>query len=277
MNESQCIAFDGVAGSFSKYDTTLRGHVRYQVTRRSLEPFLTAEPMRVLDIGGGSGPDAAWLASLGHQVTVVESSKEQLVFAERRFNFFLSPEERALITIVEGDLADLKGKPNSFDLVLCHGVAMYQPHPTTFVSEAAAWAKPGGVFSLLEKGYYGAEARAIRDQDFDQLDTLHSGQRSINNLGIDVRVFTPEALENMLEDANYDILQWSGVRLITDQLHISVVDMNPELVKTIIDAEFDHGNNPAIRAQGQMLHFIARKKLTSSVSVTPEYIAITPP
>lgn len=80
--------FDGVAGSFSEYDTTLRGHVRYEVVRRNLTPFLKSRSMSVLDIGGGSGPDAAWLVNLGHRVTIVEISEEQRLYAERRFNFF---------------------------------------------------------------------------------------------------------------------------------------------------------------------------------------------
>ncbi|MDL2341773.1 MAG: methyltransferase domain-containing protein [Patescibacteria group bacterium] len=259
MPDEPITTFDGVAGSFSKYDTTLRGHVRYQVVRRNLTPYLGKAPLKVLDVGGGSGPDAAWLVSLGHQVTIVEISKEQRLYAERRFNFFLRPEERALITMVEGELSSLPAPAASFDVVLCHGVAMYQPAPRKFIAEVISWAKPGGLVSLLEKGYYGAEARAIYKQDFEQLESLHASQKIINNLGLRVHAFTPDALETIIEMTGAKIEQWSGVRVITDRLPMRVADMSKPALETVIEAEYSQGNNSGIRAQGQMLHFIIRR------------------
>ena len=199
MSRYAVTTFDGIAGTFSEYDTTVRGQVRYRVTRRNLTPYLSRRPMKVLDIGGGSGPDAAWLVSLGHHVTIVEISEEQRLYAERRFNFFLRPEERALILTIAGDLTQLNAKPGSYDLVLCHGVAMYQPNPRSFIAEVCRWAKPSGLISILEKGYYGAEARAVYDQELDKLKELHESQTIINSLGVKVHTFTPDALETLIE------------------------------------------------------------------------------
>jgi SAM-dependent methyltransferase len=41
-----------------------------------LEGFLPSQPALVLDAGAGSGRDAAWLLSLGHQVIAVEPSEK---------------------------------------------------------------------------------------------------------------------------------------------------------------------------------------------------------
>lgn len=49
-----------------------------------LERFLPESSGRVLDIGAGSGRDAAWLAGLGHQVVAVEPSSEMRKEAKRR-------------------------------------------------------------------------------------------------------------------------------------------------------------------------------------------------
>ncbi len=258
MSDNSIITFDGVAGTFSEYDTTVRGQVRYQVTRRNLTPYLRQRSMSVLDIGGGSGPDAAWLVSLGHRVTIVEISEEQRLYAERRFNFFLRPEERALITMVAGDLSQLSTEAGSYDLVLCHGVAMYQPNPRSFIAEVCRWAKPKGIISVLEKGYYGAEARAVYNQEIDQLQELHESQKIINSLGIKVYAFTPDALETLIEMTGATIEQWSGIRVMSDRLFERVADMSKPAFDTILEAEFSQGNNPGIRAQGQLLHFIAR-------------------
>lgn len=258
MSDEAVSTFDGVAGSFSEYDTTVRGQVRYQVTRRNLTPYLKQRSMSVLDIGGGSGPDAAWLVSLGHRVTIVEISEEQRLYAERRFDFFLCPEERALITMVAGDLSQLSTKPGNYDLVLCHGVAMYQPNPRAFIAEVCRWAKSKGIISVLEKGYYGAEARAVYNQQIDDLKELHESQKIINTLGVKVHAFTPDALETLIEMTGATVEQWGGIRVMSDQLHERAADIPKPILDIILEAEFSQGNNPGIRAQGQMLHFIAR-------------------
>ena len=266
MADGPLTTFDSVAGSFSAYDATLRGHVRYAVTRRNLIPYLEKRHLQILDVGGGSGPDSAWLVSQGHSVTIVEISKEQRLYAERRFNFFLSPPERALITMVEGQLCDVRAKPASFDVVLCHGVAMYQTEPRKFIAEVISWAKPGGIISLLEKGYYGAEARAIHRQNFDQLKKLHASQKIVNDMGFTVHAFTPDALEAIIEMSGAEVEHWSGVRVMTDRLNMLITNMSEPDIETIVDAEFTQGNNPGIRAQGQMLHFIARRNLSSATA-----------
>jgi protein-L-isoaspartate O-methyltransferase len=38
--------------------------------------FLPSQPALVLDVGAGSGRDAGWLASLGHEVVAVEPSAQ---------------------------------------------------------------------------------------------------------------------------------------------------------------------------------------------------------
>ena len=250
--------FDRIADSFARYGITLRGYVRYQVTRRNLAPFLNSKSLKILDIGGGNGTDAAWLVSMGHHVTIVETSREQCLFAERRFDFLLKADERALITMFKGELSELSAKPGSYDVVLCHGVAMYQPNPREFIAEVVRWAKPGGVVSLLEKGYYGAEARAVCESNFDQLASLQATQTVTDSNGIQVHAFTPDALEVIIEMTGASITQWSGVRVVSDSLIMQIADYDTPVLDTIIEAEYTQGKNPGIRSQGQMLHFIAR-------------------
>ena len=48
-----------------------------------LEDFLPAEGGRILDVGAGSGRDAAWLANRGHQVVAVEPSPAMRVEASK--------------------------------------------------------------------------------------------------------------------------------------------------------------------------------------------------
>ena len=254
------INFDGLAANFADYDATLRGYVRYQVTRRNLEPFLSDDqPLSILDIGGGNGPDASWFAVHGHQVTMIEDSADQIAFAKRRFNYFLNEAERKRITVVPGTIANLRPKRSTFDVVVVHGVAMYQPAPLQFIADALRYVKVGGIVSLLEKGYFGAEARAVREQMYDDLKLLHEQQRVTNHVERLSYAFKPAELKHLLQANAFHVEHWSGVRVITDDMYLRMPDIDATMAKAIVDAEYSQGKNPAIRGQGQLLHFIARK------------------
>lgn len=252
--------FDDLAAAFADYGTSVRGYVRYQLAQRNLRPYVTGPPLNILDVGGGSGGDTAWLVGLGHKVTYVEPSFEQRRFAERRFNFLLDEKERARIQLVGRRLRDLPTTARgSFDMVLIHAVAMYQPEPEVFIRRALGFVRPGGLVSLLEKGFYGTELRDIRDQNFTDLRRLHRTGRSVNNLKQSVRAIKPEEVEVLLTEAGFEVLDWSGIRLLTDDFTMPVKAMNPAHLKIVLDAEYAHGHHPAIRGQAQLLHFIARQ------------------
>jgi S-adenosylmethionine-dependent methyltransferase len=251
-------AFDSVAAAFADYGTTVRGYVRYHLTQRNLEPYLPPKGAAVLDVGGGSGGDTAWLVGKGCKVTFIEPSGEQCGFAERRFNFFLDDEERKRITMAGESLNDLPSNAQ-FALVLVHAVAQYQDNPAALLKQAMQYVQPGGLISIIEKGYYGAELRNIRDRNFADLARLQNTQRSINNLRQNVYASKPEELEKLLTDTGFTVVDWSGIRLITDDFDMSVDRVPANQLKLILQAEYEHGHHPAIRGQGQLLHFIARK------------------
>ena len=252
-------SFDQVATVFADYGASLRGIVRYKLTQKNLKPYIEGKKLKVLDIGGGSGPDAGWLAMEGHQVTLLEPSKKQREFAERRFKFFLPDEARQSIDIKACTLEELT-KKQKYDLVLVHGVAMYQDKPDKFITEAASYVKKGGIISLVEKGYHGALSRAIRRNDLSEYHRIQETRRSTNYLGHEVYSFLPEDMEKVLNDNGFKVLEWSGVRMITDDIKMKVADMNKDDITDILEAEFEFSHHPGMRAYGQLLHFIARKK-----------------
>jgi S-adenosylmethionine-dependent methyltransferase len=254
--------FDEVASVFADYGTSVRGYIRYKVIQDNLTSYLKGKRLTILDIGGGSGPDTAWLAQAGHEVTLLEPSPRQRSYAQRRFNFFLDKEDLARIRVVPCGLQDFDAEP--FDMVLAHGVAMYQADPIAFIRLAASMVKQGGILSIAAKGYYGAEARAVHDLDVENLLRLRTNQRSINHIGQDVYSFKPEELKKVLVGAGFYVERWSGVRVITDQMYARVSDVDPEVLSEVLAAEQRQGRQPSIRGQGQMLHFIARHGLLSS-------------
>jgi SAM-dependent methyltransferase len=95
------------------------GVVEFAITTRTVQAHLPSH-VRVLDIGGGPGRYAIWLAERGHQVVLADLSPNLLQIARReiaRAGVAAMVEE-----IVEADVCDLSRWPDaSFDAALCLG------------------------------------------------------------------------------------------------------------------------------------------------------------
>lgn len=78
----------------------------------------------VLDVGAGTGRDAAALAAMGHSVVAVEPMAEFLAEARTRHP---SSKIRWLPGSLPG-LHELPAEPDRFDFVLCHAVWQHLSH-----------------------------------------------------------------------------------------------------------------------------------------------------
>ena len=111
-----------------------------------LEPYIPREPASILDVGAGSGRDAAWLASMGHQVIAVEPSCDMRREAERVYS-------RPAFTLVADRLPDIKQTSRSgmsFDLILLNAVWMFIPETERKRSfrKLIALLRPRGVIAI---------------------------------------------------------------------------------------------------------------------------------
>lgn len=116
-----------------------------------LSAHLPATPARILDVGAGSGRDAAWLAGMGHSVVAVEPSPLLRGYIEEKAN-----EAGGRIDVRDGMLPDLASlrADEKFDVI--NMTAVWQ-HVTPkkrrdAFNKAASHLKPGGklVISLRE-------------------------------------------------------------------------------------------------------------------------------
>lgn len=252
--------FDGVAADFAAYAEDVRGYVRYSLAQRNILDFIgNKEHLTVADIGGGSAIDATWLAKLDHNVLVVEPSEEQIEKSKKRLSDAQS--SKGCVEFHHGTMEDiLPSRIEEFDLVLSHCVAMYIPDKVRFIGQLAMLTKPGGLISIMEKGFYGHEARLIQGQaPLARLRQFQESQEDKNNLNRTRYAFYPEELERIILQSGAKILDWRGIRVISDMDNRKTVDIKPDMLQAIVDAEYRHGKQPHIRGFGQMLHFIAQK------------------
>jgi SAM-dependent methyltransferase len=110
-------------------------------TREVLSRYLPADPSSIIDIGGATGIHAAWLASLGHSVHVIDLMPHHV---EAAADLDASP---GRITAEVGDARDLPVPDDAFDSALLFG-PLY--HLTSRPDRLAAWTeaqrvvRPGG-------------------------------------------------------------------------------------------------------------------------------------
>jgi len=96
--------FSEKLATWREYTDTPWARIRYgvvgEVLRRHAEHL--GEHIRVLDVGGGDGVDALPLALAGHDVTIIDPSREWLDEATRR-----AVAADTSITTIHGGLDDL--------------------------------------------------------------------------------------------------------------------------------------------------------------------------
>lgn len=145
--------FDGLVDKFSRslYQAP-RGELRLAMLDYLLPDMLTLKAQPVLDVGGGLGQLAAWLAERGHAVTMAEPSPDMLAHAKawhgKRINEDAWPPER--LRYLDVPLQALPQQaPGPWPLITCHAVLEWLGEPRQAMQTLASLLAPGGQLSLM--------------------------------------------------------------------------------------------------------------------------------
>lgn len=219
------------------------------------------EPLDVLDLGGGTGGDAVRLAQLGHRVTVVDPSPDALASLHRR-----GVEAGLDVPVVGvlGDAADLLDHvaPQSFDLVVCHGVLEHVDDPGEALTTAATVLRPGGHVSVMVAGRNAAVAARALAGDFVTAQTLlarTAADWDIRSMG--PRRFVPTEVEQLLSACSFTSIQSQGVRVFADLVPSAIVDTEPGARDALFALERILRTSSDFTGLSAGLHTIARLDL----------------
>ena len=184
----------------------------------ALDPLVGAgTPLRVLDVGGGSGMFAVPLARLGHTVTVVDPSADALATLHRRAQTD-GVGERVVGVQGDGDLLhEVLAGDGSYDLALCHFVLEVVDDPAATLREIAGELRSGGQVSLAAANRAGAVlTRAVAGHPVESLAVLEDREATPGRPAR--RRFTPEALLALVAGAGLVPGDWRGVSVVADLL-----------------------------------------------------------
>jgi S-adenosylmethionine-dependent methyltransferase len=218
--------------------TSRRSHgvwdeVRDLVRTRQAE---LGRPLRVLDLGGGTGGLAVPLAELGHDVTVVDPSPNALAALQQR------AADSGVADRVhgrQGDADDISGLAGGrpighptgsdggpdYDLVCCHGVLEVVDDPASALRGIADVLAPDGHLSLLVAGRLAVVlAKALAGEVEQATAVLTSPDGRWGRADPLPRRFDVAGLTDLLERSGFAGVQVHGVRVFADLVPSSALD-----------------------------------------------------
>ncbi|KQT91153.1 methyltransferase type 12 [Marmoricola sp. Leaf446] len=228
-----------------------RNAVRTAVVWDAVQAVLDGGTRRVLDIGGGTGGFAVRVAGLGHDVTVVDPSPDALAALGRRAH---DEGVAARVTGVQGDLGTLAEVAQDVDLVLCHGVLGLVDDPAAALAAIAGVLRPGGMLSLQVGQRHAAVLARAMAGHFTQARDLLTAEHGVSTAE---RRFTAEELREQLGAAGFDVAAVHGVRVFTDLVPSSLLDLEPGAGAALLELERAVAQRPEYLTVASQLHVLA--------------------
>jgi len=240
---------------WSRYDDA-----RTTVVRDILRTVISAlaaqagrDRLDILDAGGGTGGFAVPLASLGHNVTVIDPSADSLAAAERR-----AAEISVPISVVQGDVTDLAmvAGEASADLVLCHSVLEYVDSPADAMASIAQVLRPAGAVSVLAASSVAAVIHRALAGRFDDARRLLAGIGGSGPEAGPPRRFTLAAVVGLIEGAGLRAGRAHGVRVFADLVPGMFADADPGAADALVALERAASAHPAFHDVATQFHIV---------------------
>ncbi|MFL6152374.1 MAG: methyltransferase domain-containing protein [Ornithinibacter sp.] len=221
-------------------------------------------PLRVLDLGGGTGGTAVPLAAAGHDVTVVDPSPDALASLARRAAETGTSQR---IHPVQGDTDTVgetgaDGRRPSYDLVCLHGTLEVVDDPDAALANIAAVLADGGTLSLVvAQRLPAALARALAGQ-FTRAQAIL--ERPDGRWGDDdpaPRRFDEPAVRALLRAHGLTTVQSTGVRIFSDLVPSALVDSEADRAALLAleDVASHHPDHPLLGDLGSVRHVLATR------------------
>ncbi len=211
--------FDAGVAGWKEWQAAPWGRLYYGVSRANVRRHAGEGPLRILDAGGGNGPDALYFAELGHSVALLDFSAHMLADAQR------AAERRGVADRISVHQADCLAIPAlfpdaSFDLVLCHNVLQYVDDVGALLAAVCAPLRPEGLLSLVVMNRHAEPYRAaFREGDLAAAYARLAASTEVTPVfGATMRLYTADEMIAAVEARGCVVSGQYGVRCLADYL-----------------------------------------------------------
>lgn len=220
-------------------------------------------PLRVLDLGGGTGGLAVPLAEHGHDVTVVDPSPDALASLRRRAaETGVADRVRA----VQGDtdsVHDVVGANARYDLICVHGTLEVADDPDAAVAHVTGLLDEGAVLSIVvAQRLSAALARALAGE-FERAQAIlerPDGRWGDGDPG--PRRYDEASVVDLLTRHGLDVRTSHGVRIFSDHVPSTLLDTEADR-RDLLTLEATAGalshTYPLLGSLGAALHVLAHR------------------
>lgn len=237
---------------------THKGKIREAVLKRDIQEqvsWLGQDPSkRILDLGGGQGQLALYLAAQGHDVTLVDISQEMLDIAMQKAQQAGLSDK---VTIIHSPLQDIEQLAlGQFDLVLCHAVLEWLVEQQQAIDLLKRQLNSNGYLSLM---YFNYEAQVMANMVYGNFDYVSKGLKVKQKVGLSPnKPLRAADITQWLEQANLITLQKTGVRCFHDYLReLSKAD---EDFASLLALELKYNRSEPYASIGRYTHLMLRHK-----------------
>lgn len=245
--------FDDLAERFRRtiYDSP-RGALRLAALKKDFSDLQLLRPgARVLDVGGGQGQFALWLAQQGLTVSLCDISQAMLDEAQRQF-------QRCGLALNTRRCA-IQALPHHyqqrFDLVLNHAVLEWLVDPLAALPLLTERVAESGVLSLM---FYNLHGHRWRQLMIGRLENPEGANLRLREQGNSPGVpLDPAEIKQGLEDLGFTVLRWRGIRCIHDHMHQKIRERVG--MQVLRDADLRYGLEEPYRQLGRYVHFVAQR------------------
>ena len=236
------------------------GRLFYRVEQANLLRHLGPASLNVLDVGGGNGIDAGFLAGLGHAVTLVDYAAPMLAEARAAAGASGVLDRVSFAQATVDDLPALFA-PASFDAVLFHNVLGYVENVVASLEAIAGTLKPGGLVSVVGANRYSDPYRAaIRRLNLvEAYEQLEATAELTGVFGAHRRKLSANETIAWLQLAGLETIAQYGIRCICDYIPNDEIKSDPEIYAQLESLELAMTDQFPYYLVARFFQVVARK------------------
>lgn len=258
--------YDGI--SENEWERLERHKIEFDITRRYMDRFID-EQSKILDVGGGPGRYAIYLAKKNNKVTLLDLSVKNIELARRNAKI----EGVELEDYIHCNALNLSKKiSDTFDVVLCMGPLYHlteEKERKKVMNECIKRLKPGGILFASFISAYAPIIDFIKNYPqnilgFKEnlLNYLEDGRNIVSseNPGFTTAYFiNPSDINKFMTNFALQELVIAGVEGIPSQSEEKINSLSEEAYSEWLDIIYKSSTNPMTWATCEHFLYIGRK------------------